>query len=185
MKDGGKIFFRGEGNQQPDVEPGDVVIVLQQKPHEHFQRSGNDLHMSRSITLTEALCGFQFVVKQLDGRDLLIKHPPGEVIKPGGTKVVRGEGMPMHKNIFEKGDLYITFEIAFPENNFANDNQLKLLEHYLPPRTPFTMPVGEHVEEVDLNEYNPNEQRSSGRGEAYDSDDEHSHHGPGVQCAHQ
>lgn len=68
---------------QPEVEPGDVVIVLHQKHHDRFQRSGDDLLMAHTITLTEALCGFCMVLKHLDGRDLLLKHPPGQIVKPG------------------------------------------------------------------------------------------------------
>lgn len=186
MKENQKIFFRGEGDQQPDVEPGDVVIILQQKPHEKFQRSGDDLYINHTVTLTEALCGFNFVVHHLDGRDLLIKHLPGQVIKPGEVKLVASEGMPQYKNPFEKGNLYVTFEIKFPENHFASETALNALEKFLPPRRPFEMPVGDHVEEVDLNDYDPDAQRSSGRGEAYASDDEeHMHGGPGLQCAHQ
>ncbi|KAF2896899.1 hypothetical protein ILUMI_09286 [Ignelater luminosus] len=188
MKENQKIFFRGEGDQQPDVEPGDVVIILQQKPHEKFQRSGDDIHLSHTITLTEALCGFAFVVRQLDGRDLLIKHSPGEIIKPGDVKMVPGEGMPQYKNPYEKGNMYVTFEIRFPDNHFANETQLKQLESVLPPRPAFTMPVGENVEEVDMHEYDPNDRsNASGRGEAYDSDDEHHVHGlpPNVACAQQ
>ncbi|CAH2066510.1 unnamed protein product, partial [Iphiclides podalirius] len=82
----------GEGDQQPDVQPGDVIIVLQQKPHDVFQRTGDDLLMKHDITLTEALCGFEFVVKHLDGRDLLIRHAAGEIIKPGDLKGIQGEG---------------------------------------------------------------------------------------------
>jgi DnaJ-class molecular chaperone len=63
--------------------PGDVIIVLQQKEHEVFTRRGDDLFMSKTIGLTEALCGFQFVVKQLDGRDLVVTSEPGQVIRPG------------------------------------------------------------------------------------------------------
>ena len=68
---------------QPEVEPGDVIIILQQKEHELFTREGNDLFCSYNLSLTEALCGFQFTLKHLDGRDLLIKSPPGVVINPG------------------------------------------------------------------------------------------------------
>ncbi|XP_045764583.1 dnaJ homolog subfamily A member 2-like [Maniola jurtina] len=185
MRENQKIFFRGEGDQQPDTQPGDVIIVLQQKPHELFKRTGDDLLMEREITLTEALCGFEFVIKHLDGRDLLIRHSPGEVIKPGDLKGIQGEGMPQHKNPFEKGNLYVKFEVTFPENHFANEEQLKKIESILPPRPVFVMPTGEDVEEVNMMEYTASE-RSRGREEAYASDDdEHMHAGPGVQCAHQ
>jgi DnaJ-class molecular chaperone len=59
MRDGQKITFRGEGDQEPGVEPGDIVLVLKARDHPVFQRHGNDLVMKKTITLTEALCGFK------------------------------------------------------------------------------------------------------------------------------
>lgn len=188
MAENQKIFFRGEGDQQPDVEPGDVIIVLQQKPHEKFQRSDDDLYVSHTVTLTEALCGFSMVIKHLDGRDLHIKHPAGQVIKPNDVKGIEGEGMPHYRNPFERGNLYINFEVKMPENYFAPEAKLKLLETYLPPRPAFKLPEGEDVMEVDLHEYDPNDQSSSRAGgrEAYHSDDDDDiHGGPGVQCTTQ
>ena len=38
MKDEQKIPFHGEGDQMPGVEPGDVIIFLQEKDHETFRR---------------------------------------------------------------------------------------------------------------------------------------------------
>lgn len=111
------------------------------------------------------------------------------MIKPGDVKAVMGEGMPQYKNPFEKGNLFVTFEIQFPDNNFTNENKLKVLETLLPPRPAFVMPVGEHVEEVDLHDYDVNERnsRAGARGEVYNADDEEHMHGPGggIQCAHQ
>ncbi|XP_063234619.1 dnaJ homolog subfamily A member 2-like [Bacillus rossius redtenbacheri] len=183
MREGQKIFFRGEGDQQPDIEPGDVVIVLHQKPHEKYKRSGNDLVMSHTVTLTEALCGFEMVLKHLDGRELLIKHPCGKVIKPGDLKGIEGEGMPHYRNPFEKGDLYIKFDVKFPEN--AKDIKLKELELLFPTRAALVKP--EDHEDVDMSEYDPNDHGAggSGRQEAYVSDDEHSGGPGGIQCAHQ
>ncbi|XP_076448890.1 dnaJ homolog subfamily A member 2-like [Babylonia areolata] len=187
MKNEQRIPFRGEGDQVPDVEPGDVIIILQQKPHEVFTRTGNDLFLTKTIGLTEALCGFSFVVRQLDGRDLVVSHPPGEVISPGMVKVVSGEGMPKYRNPFDKGNLVIKFDVKFPENNFTKEPKLKELEDILGRPPVEEMPEGEHVEEVNLVEYE--ETRDSGRGargEAYDEDDEDMEgHGPRVQCAHQ
>lgn len=61
---------------------GDIVFVLQMKEHPKFKRKGDDLFYELDINLTEALCGFHFPVTHLDGRQLLIKSLPGEIIKP-------------------------------------------------------------------------------------------------------
>jgi DnaJ-class molecular chaperone len=68
---------------QPDTVTGDIVFVLQQKEHPKFKRKGDDLFVEHTLPLTEALCGFQFVLTHLDGRQLLIKSNPGEAVKPG------------------------------------------------------------------------------------------------------
>merc|ERR1711911_246751 len=126
MKDTQKIYFRGEGDQQPGVEAGDVVIVIHQKAHEQFKRQGDDLHLMLTISLTEALCGFCYVLKHLDGRDLVIRHPAGNVIEPGSIKVVPGEGMPHYRSPFEKGDLFIKFDVSFPSSHFADEAVIKV-----------------------------------------------------------
>jgi len=67
---------------QPDTVTGNIVFVLQLKEHPQFKRKGDDLFLEHTLTLTEALCGFQFAVTHLDGRQLLIKSQPGEIITP-------------------------------------------------------------------------------------------------------
>nr|CAD7611217.1 unnamed protein product [Timema genevievae] len=183
----GRLFQHHLPVFQPDVEPGDIIIVLQQKAHETFQRQGDDLYISRTVTLTEALCGFNMLVTHMDSRGLVVRHPPGRIIKPGDMKCIVGEGMPHHRNPFEKGNLYVKFDVVFPSSSFANELQLKELELLLPPRGSFVMPTGEHVEEVDLQEYDRNDRSTSAtRNEAYASDDEHTGSAPGgIQCAQQ
>merc|ERR1719498_2144858 len=80
--DGHKINFSEKADEIPDGEAGDVVFVLQEQPHADFKRKGDDLYIERTISLTEALCGFAMELDSLDGRTLLIKSAPGEVIRP-------------------------------------------------------------------------------------------------------
>ena len=82
MRDGQRITFRGEGDQHPDMEAGDVHLVLQLKEHGTFQRQGDMLIMEKKVTLTEALCSCQFVINHLDGRQLLVQTLEGNVIEP-------------------------------------------------------------------------------------------------------
>uniref|UniRef100_A0A8C9W0L2 DnaJ heat shock protein family (Hsp40) member A2 n=1 Tax=Scleropages formosus TaxID=113540 RepID=A0A8C9W0L2_SCLFO len=187
MKHGQKITFGGEADQAPGVEPGDIVLVLQEKEHEVFRREANDLYMTHKIGLVEALCGFHFTLKHLDGRQIVVKYPPGKVIEPGSVRVVRGEGMPQYRNPFEKGDLYVKFEVEFPDNNWISQEKLAELEDLLPARAEEPIISGD-AEEVDLLDYDISQSSSGGhRREAYNdsSDEESGHHGPGVQCAHQ
>merc|ERR1719379_2768656 len=80
--DNHKVVFREMADEHPDADTGDVVFVLKQQEHKDFKRRGADLFLERKISLVEALCGFELEITHLDGRKLLIKSAPGEVIKP-------------------------------------------------------------------------------------------------------
>uniref|UniRef100_W5MDQ6 DnaJ heat shock protein family (Hsp40) member A2a n=1 Tax=Lepisosteus oculatus TaxID=7918 RepID=W5MDQ6_LEPOC len=162
-------------------------LFLYFRHYQIFRREGNDLHMTHKIGLVEALCGFQFTLKHLDGRQIVVKYPAGKVIEPGSIRVVRGEGMPQYRNPFEKGDLYIKFDVQFPDNNWISPEKMTELEDLLPARAEAPSVCGE-IEEVDLQDYDVKHGSAGGhRREAYNdsSDEESGHHGPGVQCAHQ
>jgi len=116
MEDGQKITFGSEGDQEPGMEPGDIIIVLDEKEHPTFKRNGVDLIMKFNINITEALCGFKKAIKTLDDRNLIIQTIPGECIKTGDLKCVYGEGMPTYRNPFEKGKLIIQFNVEFPQS---------------------------------------------------------------------
>jgi len=89
------------------LEPGDIIIVLDEKEHPVFKRTGVDLIMKMEISLTESLCGFKRTVETLDNRTLVIQTIPGEVTKNGAIRCVYSEGMPTYRNPFEKGKLII------------------------------------------------------------------------------
>merc|ERR1719456_507298 len=64
------------------MDTGDVHFVLKQQEHALFKRRGADLFIERKISLVEALCGFEIEITHLDGRKLLIKTAPGDIVKP-------------------------------------------------------------------------------------------------------
>lgn len=180
MTDGQKIIFNGEGDQEPDLEPGDIIIVLDEKEHSMFKRSGNDLILRLEIQLIEALCGFQKVIRTLDDRDLVITTLPGEVIKHGDVKCILNEGMPQYKNPFEKGRMIVQFWVQFPKT--LPPEVIPALENALPPRTECMIP--DTAEEAILVDFDPEQEaRRRHHKNVYDEDDEM--HGPGqrVQCA--
>lgn len=88
MQDGQKITFNGEGDQGPDIIPGDVIFVIEQKPHARFQRKGDDLYFHTEIDLLTALAGGSVAVEHLDERWLTVSIAPGEVIGPGMFDII-------------------------------------------------------------------------------------------------
>uniref|UniRef100_A0A8C9Q2S1 CR-type domain-containing protein n=1 Tax=Spermophilus dauricus TaxID=99837 RepID=A0A8C9Q2S1_SPEDA len=168
MKDGQKILFHGEGDQEPELEPGDVIIVLDQKDHSVFQRRGHDLIMKMKIQLSEALCGFKKTIKTLDERTLVITSKSGNVANV----------FPLCMAPLEKGTLIIQFLVVFPEKQWLSQEKLPQLEALLPPRQ--KVRITEDMDQVELKEFNPSEQNWRQHREAYEEDDD----GPraGVQC---
>ncbi|KAL7148075.1 hypothetical protein ABFS83_06G152800 [Erythranthe nasuta] len=192
MQHGQKVTFPGEADEAPDTVTGDIVFVLQQKEHPKFKRKGDDLFVEHTLTLTEALCGFQFVLTHLDNRQLLIKSEPGEVIKPDQFKAINDEGMPMYQKSFMKGKLYIQFSVDFPES--LNPEQSKAIATVLPSKSTTTQLTDmelDECEETTLHNVNMEEEMrrkpQQRAHEAYDDDDEDMHGGgaQSVPCAQQ
>lgn len=178
MVDGQKIVFSGEGDQEPDYEPGDIVILLEEKEHEVFKRSRNDLIMRMQLELVEALCGFQKVIRTLDGRDLVITSLPGTVTKVGDLKCIMDEGMPFHKDPFTHGRLIIQFVVNFPKT--IDPSVIPTLEQCLPPREEVVIPEG--AEECILTDMDPEQEARRRERQAHEEDEG----GPSrVQCATQ
>lgn len=111
-KKGTKITFPEKGNEQPNVIPADIVFIIDEKPHPVFTRDGNDLVVTKKISLVEALIGYAVHLTTLDGRSLTI--PINSVIHPSYEEIVPGEGMPIPKGPSRKGNLRIKFDIKFP-----------------------------------------------------------------------
>ncbi|EGT35272.1 hypothetical protein CAEBREN_28504 [Caenorhabditis brenneri] len=189
MRHNDKIQFKGEGDQgDADGEPGDIVIIIQQKEHDLFKRDGDDLHITKKITLNEALCGYNFLIKHLDGHPLVLRNKTGDVIKPGLVRGVVGKGMPNKKYPNLKGNLFVEFDVEFPKDHFLDeDKAYNVLRSCFPTTKNINIPAG--ATEVSVMEYDEKKYSRGRGGDAYneDSDEEQQGgpHGQGVRCQHQ
>ena len=127
---GEQYKIHGEGNEVPDIEAGDVIVQLKQKPHKDFQRKGADLVIEKEIPLIEALTGVEFKFVHLDGRVICVKSGKGEVIKHDDIKVIEGMGMPFHKKTYQSGNLFVHFKVKFPDS--LDENCMATLQKALP-----------------------------------------------------
>lgn len=196
MKGGQTIQFRGESDQSPTAEPGDVVIVIEEKPHEKFRRQENDLITEVEIDLLTALAGGEFAIKHLDDRALLVKIAPGEVVKHGKVisllywvayltpfltgelKVIHGQGMPSQRH-HEPGDLYVKLSVKFPDT--IDPSSIPLLERALPPRNP----VEKFDKNIVIEDVTLDDVDTRTRGGIQDEPMDEDHDEPRVQCANQ
>ncbi len=113
-KSGTKITFPKEGDKlNPNRIPADVVFVIKDKPHPTFKREGSDIRYVAHITLREALCGGVLHIPTLDGPKVPL--PLAEVVKPGVTKRLPGQGLPVSSSPGRRGDLIVAFDIRFPD----------------------------------------------------------------------
>lgn len=130
MREGQRITFHGDADQAPDMETGDVVVVLVNKampendedkeaalesdkarlaglaqPIRHrrrpqfdrLEKDPNNLLISHTITLLEALTGWSYTFQHLDDRWVTVTSPAGRVCSHGDIVIVKGEGMPRYK----------------------------------------------------------------------------------------
>lgn len=76
MRDEQKVVFAGESNQEKGKEPGDIVIVLDEKEHEFFQRRGMDLICRQVRAGPAATHSCSVCVACVSGVSLILLIPP-------------------------------------------------------------------------------------------------------------
>ncbi|KAF4994765.1 hypothetical protein FHETE_9725 [Fusarium heterosporum] len=188
VRSGTKVEFRGEGDQAPGVQAGDVVFEIEQKPHARFTRREDDLLYNCDIELVTALAGGTIYIEHLDDRWLAIEILPGEAIAQDSVKMVRGQGMPSPRH-HDHGNMYIKFNVKFPEKNWSEDPEVfETLRKVLPAPAATDAPADSMSEPASLEDLdNSASSRVFGNPDGMmDDEDEDGHPGgERVQCASQ
>lgn len=118
--------FDFSGEPHVDGEPGDLKIRIKTQPHAIFERRGDDLYTNVTISLTDALIGFQMDIIHLDGHKVHVSRD--KVTWPGARMRKTGEGMPNYENNNLHGTLYITFDVDFPKGELTQFEKDKIKE---------------------------------------------------------
>ena len=79
MGTGSVIRIHEAADEAPGLASGDVLLVVQERDHNVFERNGHDLRMHMTITVGEMLCGFVKSFQHLDGRTVFVRCGPCEV----------------------------------------------------------------------------------------------------------
>jgi len=121
MVDGQEVKFVAEGEPHIDGEPGDLIFKIKTMPHSMFERRGDDLYTNVTISLQDALVGFNLDIKHLDGRKVRIQRE--KITWPGARIRKKGEGMPNYENNNLHGILFITFDVEFPKTELTEEDK--------------------------------------------------------------
>src|SRR5688500_5688274 len=125
VDNGDRIRLQGEGEAGPSgTPPGDLYVEVRVRPHEIFERDGDDLHCDVPIRISQAALGDIVRVPTLDGEVEL--RIPAETqtgkqfrLRDRGVKSVRSRA---------PGDLYCRVVVETPVN--LTTEQRELLEKF-------------------------------------------------------
>ena len=107
------IMLREVGNVASEQCKGDIKIFIKVENDSGFKRNGLDLILEKKVSLKEALCGFSFDMKYINGKNYSINNQSGNIIVPEYQKLIPGMGLSREGHT--TGNLIIHFKVQFPE----------------------------------------------------------------------
>jgi molecular chaperone DnaJ len=130
VANGGRVRVPGKGNAGTMGAPaGDLYLRVVVRPHEFFERRGNDLYTKVPVTISEATLGAKIEVPTMDGRSL-VRIPPGT--NSGKTLRLKEKGVPSARN-GARGDQYVEIQVVVPQPTDERvRNLMKELEKVAP-----------------------------------------------------
>jgi DnaJ-class molecular chaperone len=120
------LILRDRGNIINEQCKGDIKINILVQNNTAFKRAGLDLILDKTITLKEALCGFVFEIKYLNGKSYTLNNNKGNIVPPEYKKIYPEMGL---KRGEHKGNMIINFHVEFPEK--LTDEQIEKLSKVL------------------------------------------------------
>jgi curved DNA-binding protein len=109
----------------PGVAPQghDLYLIVEVTDDPRFERHGNDLHTTATVSVFTAILGGEAEVETFEGK-IKLNIPAGT--QPEQVFRLAGRGMPLVKNTKEKGDLFVRVKVQIPK--YLSAKQRELLE---------------------------------------------------------
>jgi molecular chaperone DnaJ len=121
VETGSRLRLRGEGEDGEKGGPnGDLYVFIEVKPHEIFQRNGNDIYCRVPITFVQAALGGSVEAPTLTGTERL-KIPKGT--PTGKAFRLKGKGI-AHLRGYGRGDQIIETVVTVPDNLTKKQEEL-------------------------------------------------------------
>lgn len=123
IESGKRINIPGQGDHGPNGGPaGDLYVYISVKPHEYFERDGNDIYCVIPISISQAALGADIFVETLDSKKVKVRIPPGT--QNGKIFRLKNEGIPYLHNESRRGDMYIKVRVEIPTHLGARGKEL-------------------------------------------------------------
>ena len=121
VSDGMQLSMSGKGNAAPNGGiPGDLIILIEEIPHETLKREGNNVVYDLHVSIVDAALGFSAEVPTIDGK-AKIKIEPGT--QSGKLLRLKGKGIP-EINSYHRGDEIIHVNIWTPKALSAEERAI-------------------------------------------------------------
>ena len=116
--------FPGMGDDAIKNMPrGDLMVIMSVLDSDGYTRKGNDLYTDKTIDCFQAVRGYEFNLKTLDDKIIKVKVPEGT--QPNTILQVKGQGMPVHKTIGIRGNLYVKVHVLIPQLSASDLKKIK------------------------------------------------------------
>lgn len=126
VEDGMQLKVSGKGNEPVgNGIPGDLIVLIEVKEHEHLKRDGENLHYDLYISFAEAALGASKEIQTVSGK-VRIKVEPG--VQSGKILRLRNKGLP-NLNGYGYGDLLVHTNVWTPQT--LNKEQKDFFEKML------------------------------------------------------
>ncbi len=121
VMDGMQLSVTGKGNAGPfDGVPGDLIVVVEEVPHENLRRDGDNLHYDAYVSFIDAVLGSSIEIPTISGK-AKIKVDAGT--QSGKVLRLKGKGIPSLQS-YGTGDLFVHINVWTPKKVSKSEKEM-------------------------------------------------------------